>query len=101
MAFLPKLIGIQAAAPLVALIAMTIELILTIRYHHSLNLRTLWRLVLASTLGIPIGIWALKQINENVLLLVLGVVISRYAIYALFDFKLPELRHPSWIYGTG
>jgi uncharacterized membrane protein YfcA len=101
MAFLPKLVGIQVAAPLVALICATIEIFLTIRYHRSLNLHTLWRLVPASILGIPIGIWALKQINEDLLLLVLGVVVAGYALYALFDFKLPELHHPGWIYATG
>ena len=101
MVFLPKLVGIQVAAPLVALIAVTIEIFLAIRYHRSLNPSTLWRLVLASIIGIPLGILALKQISENVLLTVLGVVIIGYALYALFDFKLPELRHPCWAYGAG
>jgi uncharacterized membrane protein YfcA len=29
------------------------------------------------------------------------VIITGYALYALLKFKLPELRHPSWAYGTG
>ena len=101
MAFLPEMFGIKVAAPLVALIAMTLELVLMIRYRSALNLQALWPLVLASLVGIPLGIWALKGIDEDLLLAALGVVIAGYALYALFEFKLPELRHPAWAYGAG
>ena len=101
MAFLPGLIGIRIAAPLVALIAVTLEFILLIRYRSSFRLRDLWQLILSSLVGIPLGIWALKGIDERILLTVLGVVITGYALYALFDLKLPELTQPLWAYGAG
>ena len=101
MAFLPEMIGIQVAAPLVALMAVTIEFFLMIRYRSSLNPSALWRLVLASIVGIPLGIYALKGVSEEFLLIALGLVIAGYALYALFDFKLPEMQHPVWAYGAG
>jgi uncharacterized membrane protein YfcA len=101
MAFLPELIGIQVAAPLVALVAVTIEIILLIRYRRSLNLSALWRLVLASIVGIPLGIWALKGVSEEILLPVLGTVITGYSLYALFNFRMPKLGHPTWAYIAG
>jgi len=101
MAFLPELLGIQVAAPLVALIAFTIEFFLLIRYRSSINLSVLWRLVLASILGIPLGIWALKGVSEETLLTMLGAVITGYALYALLNFKLPTLEHPIWAYLAG
>jgi uncharacterized protein len=101
MAVLPELLGIHVAAPLVALVALTLEAFLLARYHSAFNLRAVRPLALAALLGIPIGVWALKGIDENVFLAVLGAVIAGYAIYSLFEFRLPELRHPVWAYGIG
>lgn len=101
MALLPGLVGIQAATPLVALVAVTIEVFLLLRYREALNLRAVWPLALASIFGIPVGLWALKGVKEELFLTVLGLVIAGYALYALFRFKLPELRHPFWAYGLG
>jgi len=101
MAFLPGLLGIQVAAPLVALVALTLEAILLVRYRLSLNLLAVWPMVVASFLGIPIGVWGLKSLDEDLILAFLGIVIAGYALYALFQLRLPELRHPLWAYGAG
>jgi len=101
MSFLPGLLGIQVAAPLVALVAMTLEAVLLVRYRLSLNLRAVWPMVLASFVGIPIGVWGLKGLDEDLVLAFLGIVIAGYALYALFQLRLKELRHPLWAYGAG
>jgi len=101
MAFLPGMLGVRTAAPLVALVTSTLEITLLIRYRGSFNLRAVWRLIAASILGIPLGVWALRGINEKVLLHVLGFVMAGYASYALLNFKLPELQHPAWAYLAG
>jgi uncharacterized membrane protein YfcA len=101
MAFLPGLVGIQTATPLVALIAVTIEFFLLIRYRHALQFQAVWPVALASVVGIPLGVWALKGVDERLFLIVLGIVIAGYALYALFQFKLPELSHPIWAYAVG
>lgn len=101
MALLPPMIGMQAATPLVALIALTIEIFLLIRYRAALNLGAVWPIALASIFGIPLGVWALAKIGEDLLLTLLGLVITGYALYALMKFKLPELLSPLWAYGVG
>ncbi|MBN1148585.1 MAG: sulfite exporter TauE/SafE family protein [Anaerolineales bacterium] len=101
MALLPGLVGIQVATPLVALVGLTIEFFLLIRYREALDLHAVWPVALASIFGIPLGVWALKEVDEQVFLTALGVVISGYALYALLNFKLPELRHRLWAYATG
>jgi uncharacterized membrane protein YfcA len=101
MALLPGLVGIRVAAPLVALVAGTIELFLLARYRGALNFRAVWRLALASVIGIPIGVLALRQLDEGLVLAVLGAVIAGYAIYGLLNFQLPKLEHPAWAYGFG
>jgi uncharacterized membrane protein YfcA len=96
MALLPLIMDIRVATPLVSLVALTIEAILVIRYHRSLNVRAVWPLVLAAMFGIPIGVYALKGVDEEILLRILGLVITGYALYAFFELKLPELRHRLW-----
>ena len=101
MALLPGLVGIQIATPLVALVAISIEVVLAVYYREALNIRAMWPIALASILGIPIGIWALKGVNETILLTILGVVVTGYALYALLRLKPPDLCHPLWAWGTG
>jgi uncharacterized membrane protein YfcA len=96
MAVLPTLLGIRTAAPLVALLAGTLEAVLLVRYRGAVNLRAAWPLLAASALGIPVGVLALAHIEERVVLIVLGVVIAGYALYALLNPRLPRLDHPAW-----
>jgi uncharacterized membrane protein YfcA len=101
MALLPSMVGIQTATPLVALVAFSIETFLLVRYRSALNLWAVMPVALASIAGIPLGIWLLKDVKEGVVLTILGSVIAGYAIYALFRFRLPNLHHPLWAWGTG
>jgi uncharacterized membrane protein YfcA len=101
MALLPGIVGIQIATPLVALIAGFIEIFLLARYRTAFKLSSIWRVALASVFGIPIGVIALKNVDEKIILGVLGAVISGYALYALLDLRLPQLRHPAWALGFG
>ena len=101
MALLPDLLGIQVAAPLVALVALTLEGTLLLRYRLGLNLRAIQPLVVTALIGIPIGVWGLRGVDEKLLLAVSGMIIAGYAVYALFQFRLPDLRYPAWAYAAG
>lgn len=101
MALLPDIIGIQRATPLIALVALTLEFFLLLRYRSALRISAIWRVALASVAGIPLGLWVLRSVSERVVLAVLGVVIAGYALYALLDLRLPKLERPAWAYGFG
>jgi uncharacterized membrane protein YfcA len=101
MAFLPDMLGVRTAVPMVALITGTLELILLIRFREAFNIKAVWRMALTTLLGIPLGVWALRGLSEKILLPGLGVVMTGYALYALFNLKLPRLEHPAWAYLTG
>ena len=101
MSLLPVLIDIQVATPLVAVVGITIEFFLLLRYRSALNLQVVWRLIAASVFGIPLGVWALGRLDEKVVLAVLGVLITGYAIYALLNLRMPELTHSGWVYFSG
>jgi len=101
MAFLPDILGVRTAVPLVALVTGSLELLLLIRYRTAFNIKAVWRSILAAILGIPIGLWALRGVSERWLLFILGVVMTGYALYALSNLKLPRLEHPAWAYLAG
>jgi len=66
-----------------------------------LNLRAVWRLAVASLIGIPLGMIVLRRLDEDLALGALGVVMAGYALYALFELKPPELSKPGWAYAFG
>lgn len=101
MPLLTAILGIQTAAPLVALFALVAEAILLAYYRTHLDLRVVWRLAIASAVGVPLGVLALQTVPEEIVLTVLGLVLAGYALYALLDFRLPEIKQPVWAYGAG
>ncbi len=101
MAILPTLIGIDSASPLVALVALLLEVVLLVRYRRVFNLRVIGPLALAAYLGIPFGVLALGQVDRDLVLKILGLVIAGYAVYGLLNLRMPSLSHPSWKYIAG
>jgi len=101
MALLPALIGIRLATPLVAVIALTLETILILRYRQALDVKAIWRVVLAALIGTPLGVYFLSRVDEEIALSLLGIVIAGYALYALLGLKMPRLDRPIWAYIAG
>lgn len=101
MSILPSLLGITVASPVVALMAITLEAILLIRYHSAINFGAVWRLSVAAIIAIPIGLTAIRSISEDLVLTILGLVLVLYSVYALITPKLPELKQPAWAFGFG
>jgi uncharacterized protein len=101
MALLPQWLGLRASAPLVTLVAITLEAALLVRHRAAVQWRSIWPLGVAMMAGAPLGVWALNALDPRALIPVLGGVIVAYALYALFNFRLPELRDPRWGWGVG
>lgn len=101
MTLLPMVIRLQIATPLVALVMVCIEIFLLFYYRQAFNWRAVWRLIVASLIGIPIGVVFLSQSDERIGLTFLGVVIVGYALYGLLNIRMPTLSHPGWGYLYG
>ena len=95
------LVGTPTAAPLVAMVGLTLYAINLLRYRASINLQEVWRLGVAATLGVPIGIWGLGNLDESLFRLVLGLVLIGYAIYSLARPKTTFLLLQRWGYLAG
>ena len=101
MPLLVYVVGIQEAAPLVALVAGLAESLLLLRYRADLNLRAVTTLTVASLVGVPLGILLLRRVDAGLVTAVLGVLVFSFALYALFGPSLPQLSGKGWAYGFG
>ena len=101
MPFLAALLGVQTAAPLVALFGLVAEVILLLYFREALNVRVIWRLIAASIVGVPIGVLVIRVLDEQVVLTLLGVIVAGYAGYALLKLRLPAIEGSIWAYGAG
>lgn len=93
MSLLTPLIGVETAAPLFALLSIGAEVLMFLRYRHAVNLRSVWRLALGSLVAIPIGLTVIHSLNEQVVLVILGIVVAGYGAYSLVAPNLPELAN--------
>ncbi len=84
------------ATALVATISMAVEIAILWRYWEHLRWGPVVRLVLASLVGVPVGVTLLRRWPERWLLAGLGVVLAGYALYALLGWRLPRLRARFW-----
>jgi uncharacterized membrane protein YfcA len=94
-------LGLQTAAPLVALVALALNTINVLRYRQDLNLREMARLGLASALGVPAGIWALVSVDEALILRLMGLILVLYAGYTLARPAAPRRCSDRWAYPAG
>ncbi|MGB7873964.1 MAG: sulfite exporter TauE/SafE family protein [Anaerolineales bacterium] len=101
MALLPAMIGIRVATPLVAVVALVLEIVLIVRYRQALDMKSIWRVILAALVGTPLGVYFLSNVDERISLTLLGIIIAGYAVYALLGLKMPRLDQPIWAYLAG
>ncbi len=101
MAILPAFVGIRTVTPLVALITATVDLLMLSRYRAGIRPHAIYPLLVGMIFGVPLGILALRRIDEGIVLGVLGVVISLYALYTLVGFRVPRPNGRPWAWGVG
>ena len=95
-------LGIQTAAPVVALVATTIALVILWSHWRHVELQALGHLLVASALGIPVGLVLVKRLPEPILQGVLGVIIIVFSLYSLLEPQFVIRQHrPGLAYGFG
>lgn len=94
-------VGLRTAAPTVALAAVTLYIINVFRYRHSIDLREIVRLGLASVLGVPVGVWVLANVDETVFRQLMGASLIVYVIYTFARPAMTWQPGRFWVYPTG
>ena len=101
MPLLTLLLGLQTAAPLVALAGLTVYTINLVRYRQAIDFGEAWRLIAACILGVPVGIWMLTSVDPSLVSRVLGWILILYAVYALVRPRMSRPLARWWVYPAG
>ena len=101
MPLLALVIGIQVATPLVAMGASTIAFTILLKSWRKVEIKAAWRLVIATWIGIPLGIFFLKSAPEILVKSLLGILLMGFGAYNLFVPDLPKLLNEKWAFVTG
>ena len=94
-------LGIQIAAPLVALTGCALYAVNLARHHQSVNIREVVRLSAAAALGIPIGVWAIQTVDGELVRRVLGALLIGYALYSMIRPHSASVISSKWGYPAG
>ena len=94
MPLLAMVVALKTATPLVAFVLMTIATVILLRNWHVVDLNAAWRLVLSSCFGIPVGLFLLKDVPEDLMQVFLGIVVILFSLYNLANrhLKIIDLR---------
>jgi len=101
MPFLSTLIGVRGAAPLVALCSPLIAGVILARHRRALDLRSVADLLGSSLLGVPVGLFALRGLDESVTKTVLALVLIGFAAYRLRGSSPGGVIDRRWAYPFG
>lgn len=93
---LTLILGIQVTAPLVTLIGTLVTLLLVVRNRKTIDVRAIWQLTLIAMMGVPIGVWGLKNLPEKPITGGLGIVLILVGIYYLRRPQLAPVRGLRW-----
>jgi uncharacterized protein len=101
MPLLAFVISLQTATPFLALVAVCSSALIVITSWKKIDWSITWRLVLASTIATPIGLFLLLYGSEKLVKLILGLFLALYGIYGLLPLQLPQLVGSFWPYIFG
>ncbi|MGH7169875.1 MAG: sulfite exporter TauE/SafE family protein [Gemmataceae bacterium] len=98
---LALLIPVETAAPLAVLMSITVAAIILIQDWDKVHPRSAVWLVLPTLFGIPLGLWLLKAVAEEVVKMVLATVLIAFSTYSLASRQRLQLKGDglAWLFG--
>ena len=101
MPLLTIVLGIELATPLVAFVALVVTVVMLWGSFRDIEVRAAWKLIVASAVGIPVGILVIRVAPASFVKAVLGVLLIAFSVYNVFKPKLPTLHGERWVYLFG
>jgi uncharacterized protein len=98
---LSLLIPIDQATPLATLVSITVAAIVIVQDWHKIHIWSAWWLVVPTFFGIPLGLWLLISVDENIVKAILAVLIVAFSTYCLFNRSQLELKNDRWAWVFG
>lgn len=81
-------LDLKLIVPILVLFSLFLNIIILVNLKSKPDLSTLWILIAAGIIGIPIGIQLLLYVDENVLKMVIGVLVILSAIGLFLGYKV-------------
>jgi uncharacterized membrane protein YfcA len=78
MPLLTMAIGLQVAAPVVAIVALVTSAAILLRSWRHVSMQEAWPLIAGGALGLPIGLVLLSRAPESAMKIVLGILIALF-----------------------
>jgi uncharacterized membrane protein YfcA len=100
---LSLIIPVNVAAPVAALVSITVAAVVLVQDWSEVHGRSASRLVIATLFGVPLGLWMLTAVAEPVVKGILATVIIVFSTYSLVNKRpltLGDDQH-AWIFGFG
>jgi uncharacterized membrane protein YfcA len=94
---------VEQAAPVAALVSITVAVVAIAQDWRHIHLRSAGRLFLATAVGTPLGLWALHALDERLVKMALGAIVAMFSGLALARRRpaaLHDDRH-AWAFGFG
>jgi uncharacterized protein len=94
---------VAVAAPLAVLVSIVVAGVVVVQDWRRIEHRSARGLILASLLGIPLGVLLLAEANDHVVRLILGSLIVAFSLHALTVGSLRRLEHDhrGWLMACG
>jgi hypothetical protein len=92
---------LKLISPLIAVVGILAKALLLVKYHSAFEFKTMWRFTLASLIFVPVGVYALERLDDEIAMSILGGIVLVYAIYSLFSSTVLRLAHNFWAYLFG
>jgi uncharacterized membrane protein YfcA len=98
---LALILPVKVATPVAVLASITVALIVVLQDWRHVHARSAVRLVLATLLGIPLGLLLLKRVPEPYVKFSLALVILAFSLYSLLGRKRATLHTDrlAWLFG--
>ncbi len=101
MPLLSMVMSLPQATALVAVVSLGVEVVILWQHRAHLRWQPVRRLILASWVGVPLGVVLLRRLPETWMLHGLGALLVAYGLYALSGKPLPTLQRPGWGWAAG
>ncbi|MEM0978834.1 MAG: sulfite exporter TauE/SafE family protein [Cyanobacteria bacterium P01_H01_bin.58] len=101
MPLLTLFLGLSIATPLSGLVGITIAITVVMRSWQRVDIASAWRLIVATWVGIPIGVLLVKHVPDQVITQALGAVLIGFGIYRLANSRIWQLSSPTWAFPFG
>ena len=101
MPLLALLVDIKTATPLIAIVGTVMSFFIFAKNWKEASLKNIWKLIIASLVGLPIGLFFLKGTGDSVMKIILALVIIIFAVYSLLGRHQVAMKAEWPSYGLG